>query len=121
MVWSTTAIRPDHVRPPRLAPRFADPAYRMAFARIVTHYVHHDVWLEDGSLLRGAAILVDTPGVLVHGRWDFQGPLANAWELKRAWPRADLVVVADAGHSAGQGVAEALVHATDRFAAGENR
>ena len=104
--------------PPRvgLAPRFADPAYRLAFARIVTHYVRHDAWLEDGGLLRGAAVLADTPGVLVHGRWDFQGPLANAWELKRAWPRAELVVVSDAGHAAGPRVAEELVRATDRFA-----
>jgi len=104
--------------PPRvgLAPRFADPAFRVAFARIVTHYVHHDAWLEDGGLLRGAAALADTPGALIHGRWDFQGPLANAWELKRVWPRAELVVVADAGHAAGPRVAEELVRATDRFA-----
>jgi proline iminopeptidase len=42
--------------------RFEDPAFAMAFARLVTHYVRHDAWLEDGSLLRGADAL-DHPGI----------------------------------------------------------
>jgi proline iminopeptidase len=37
--------------------------------------------------------------------------------LRRAWPRAELVVVADAGRSAGNaGITRELVRATDRFA-----
>ena len=59
----------------------------------------------------------DVPGVLVHGRRDLMGPIANAWELTRAWPRADLVVVDDAGHAGNErGIEEQLVLATDRFA-----
>jgi proline iminopeptidase len=42
--------------------------------------------------------------------------LANAWELKRVWPRAELIVVDDAGHGANPGVTSELVRATDRFA-----
>lgn len=80
-----------------LARRFADPSYAMAFARLVTHYVRHDAWIEDGSLLRDAAALADIPGILVNGRFDFQAPIANAWVLKRVWPRAELVIVDDAG------------------------
>ena len=100
-----------------LAPRFADPAYRMAFARIVTHYVRHDAWIEDGSLLRDADVLADIPGILVHGRFDLGAPIANAWELKRVWPRAELVIVDDAGHAASHpGITEELVRAIDRFA-----
>ena len=98
-----------------LAKRFSDPAYALAFARIVTHYVRHNAWLEDGSLLREAAALADTPGILVNGRFDFQAPIANAWELKLAWPRAELVIVDDAGHTASPGLARELVRATDRF------
>lgn len=103
--------------PPRRGPaeRFADPAYALAFARIVTHFVRHDAWLEDGILLRRASALADIPGVLVHGRLDFQAPLANAWELKRAWPRAGLVVVDDAGHETTASLDRELVRATDRF------
>jgi proline iminopeptidase len=98
-----------------LARRFSDPAYRMAFARLVTHYVRHDGFVEDGSLLRGAGALADTPGIMVNGRFDFQSPIGNAWELKRVWPRAELVIVDDAGHAADHaGITEALVRATDR-------
>lgn len=104
--------------PPRtgLQERFRDPAYATAFARIVTHYVRHNAWLEDGVLLRGAGALADIPGVLVNGRFDFQAPLANAWTLKQAWPIAELVVD-DAGHAGSAGVSHALVSATERFKA----
>ena len=98
-----------------LAERFRDPAYAMAFARIVTHYVRHNAWLEDGILLRGASALSKVPGVLVNGRFDFQAPLANAWELKRVWPRAELVVVDNAGHAPNAGVGRELVRATELF------
>jgi proline iminopeptidase len=101
-----------------LSPRFADPAYRMAFARLVTHYVRHNAWIDDESLLRHAGLLADIPGILVHGRFDLQGPLANAWELHRVWPCAELVIVPDAGHAANHpGLVQEIVRATDRFAA----
>ncbi len=99
-----------------LAERFTDPAYALAFARIVTHYVRHNAWLEDGKLLRNAGSLAGIPGILVNGRFDFQAPLANARELNRVWPRAELVIVDDAGHSANAALAQELVRATDRFA-----
>ncbi|HVC34394.1 MAG TPA: prolyl aminopeptidase [Chloroflexota bacterium] len=99
-----------------LAERFADPAYALAFARIVTHYAAHNGFLEDGILFRDADALAELPGILVNGRFDFQAPIANAWELKRVWPRAELVIVDDAGHAANSGLAQELIRATDRFA-----
>src|SRR5262249_16460090 len=94
-----------------------DPRHALAFARIVTHYISHNAWLEDGSLLRGAAALTGIPGILVNGRFDFQAPIGNAWALKRVWPRAELWIVGDAGHSAdNQSPPSCLVRATDRFA-----
>ncbi|HEV2359006.1 MAG TPA: prolyl aminopeptidase [bacterium] len=104
---------------PRLAPRFTDPDVAMAFARLVTHYVSHNAWLEDGALLRGAGALAGIPGVMVQGRLDLGAPIAWAWDLKRVWPRAELVVVDDAGHAGDHpGITQELVRATDRFAAG---
>jgi proline iminopeptidase len=100
-----------------LAPRFQDPAFALCFARIVTHYVRHNAWLEDGVLLRNAGALAEIPGVLVNGRFDFQAPIGNAWALHRAWPRAELVIVDNAGHAADDaGITRELVRATDRFA-----
>ena len=101
-----------------LARRFTDPTFAMAFARLVTHYVRHDAWLGDGSLLRDADSLVNIPGIMVNGRFDFQAPIANAWELKRVWPHAELVIVDDAGHAPDHaGITQELLRATDRFAA----
>ena len=105
--------------PPRsgLASRFTDPDYAMAFARLVTHYAHHHVWIEDGALLRGMDALAGVPAALVQGRFDLQGPLASAWALHQAWPRSELVVVENAGHSpGGSAMRAALIAASDRFA-----
>jgi proline iminopeptidase len=100
-----------------LAPRFTDPVFAMAFARIVTHYVRHNAWLEDDSLLRGADRLADIPGNMVNGRFDFQAPIGWAWELHRVWPRGRLVIVDDAGHDASNaGITRELIRATDEFA-----
>ena len=105
-------------RPDAHDPRYDDPAFRMAFARLVTHYWRHAAWLEDGALLRGAARMAGIPGVMIHGRLDVSGPLETAWQLSRAWSGGELVVVEEAGHSVGDaGMAAAIVAATDRFAA----
>ncbi len=116
--WCTwESATPDWPPQGGLAQRFTDPDYALAFARLVTHYVRHNAWLEDGVLLRGAGALADIAGILVNGRFDFQAPLANAWELKRVWPRAELVVVPDAGHGGNENLDRELARATDRFAA----
>ncbi|MDX6594130.1 MAG: proline iminopeptidase [Gaiellales bacterium] len=100
-----------------LDPRFADPRYAMAFARLVTHYVHHDLFLDEGSVLRDIGKLAGIPAVMVHGRFDLQAPLTTAWELSRAWPSAELVIVDGAGHAANHsGITEELLRATGRFA-----
>ncbi|HLG76260.1 MAG TPA: prolyl aminopeptidase [Ktedonobacteraceae bacterium] len=100
----------------RLARRFRDPAFALAFARIVTHYMYHNLWLEDGCLLRDSYILAAIPAILVNGRLDFQAPLANAWELHRLWQRSELIIVDNAGHAAdNSGITQELIRATDRF------
>jgi proline iminopeptidase len=114
-LWESAT--PDWPPTTGVAKRFQDPAYALAFARIVTHYVSHDLWLDDGVLLREAHLLRDIPSVLINGRYDLQAPLANAWALKRAWPRAELVVVDDASHTAANAsIAGAIVRATAAFA-----
>ena len=112
--WEDThvSVRSDH----RPSPRYADPVFRMCFARLVTHYWRHAGWLEDGALLRDGGRLTGIPGVMVHGRLDVSGPPDIAWELSRVWPDSELVLIDDAGHSSGDaGMTEALVVATDRF------
>jgi proline iminopeptidase len=118
LAWCTwESATPDWPPTGELAERFTDPDFALAFARLVTHYIAHDEFLEDDSLLRNAHVLADIPGVLVNGRFDLQAPIGNAWELKRVWPHAELVIVDDAGHAGDDpGLTRALVGTTDRFA-----
>lgn len=97
-------------------PRYDDPRFRLAFARPVTHYFANRLFFDDGVLLAGAAALGDIPAALVHGGLDLQGPLDNAWQLHRAWPGSELVVVGAGGHGRGPGMADALLGALDGFA-----
>jgi proline iminopeptidase len=96
--------------------RYSDPAFRITFARIVTHYFHHHAWLEHDELLQNAHLLIGTPGVLVHGRMDLGSPIDAAWQLARAWPEAELRLV-DTGHGGGDQMMVRLIEATNRFAA----
>jgi proline iminopeptidase len=101
--------------------RYDDPGFRMVFARLVTHYWHHAAWRDDGELLAAAAGLSGIPAVLAHGRLDISAPLDIAWHLARTWPRAELVVVDEAGHGLGHpSMSSVLVGATDRFSAGQS-
>jgi proline iminopeptidase len=101
-------------------PRYQDRAFRMAFARLVTHYWQHAAWLQDGVLLREAHRLADIPGVLVHGRLDVSSPVDVPWELARAWgPGCELVVIEDAVHGAGGRMYDAVRAAIARFASSE--
>jgi proline iminopeptidase len=100
----------------KLVGRFTEPPYALAFARIVTHYLYHDLFLEDMSLLHGADVLANIPGMLVNGRYDFQAPIGDAWELKRVWPRAELVIIDNAGHAPNADLTQALIRANQQFA-----
>jgi proline iminopeptidase len=97
--------------------RYDDPAFRMCFARLVTHYWSNAAFLEDGQLLRNASLLAGIPGVLINGRLDISGPPDIAFELTHAWPDAELVLIDEAGHGAGfSSTWDAVVAATARFA-----
>jgi proline iminopeptidase len=111
--WEEAAVSLEPGYQPN--PRYDDPRFRMAFARIVTHYFHHQAWLDDGILLREANRLAGIPGVLVHGRLDLGSPALTAWQLAQVWPDAELHLVST-GHTGGDEMTSRLIAATDRFA-----
>ncbi|WP_202815313.1 prolyl aminopeptidase [Aureimonas sp. AU12] len=89
----------------------------IAFARIENHYFVHDLWLEEGQLIRDAGRLAGIPGVIVQGRYDVVTPPVTAWDLHKAWPGSELQIVEDAGHAFSEpGTLDRLLVATDRFA-----
>jgi len=95
-----------------------DAKFALAFARIENHFFVNGGFFEvDDQLLRDAPRIADIPGVIVHGRYDVVCPLANAWDLHKAWPKAKLEISAAAGHSAFEPEnVDALIRATDSFA-----
>jgi proline iminopeptidase len=117
-VWegATSFLRVD----PAFVIGHEDAAFALAFARIENHYFVNDGFFEtQDQLLRDASRIADIPGVIVHGRYDVVCPIQNAWELHKAWPKAELMISPTSGHSAFEiENIDALVRTTDSFAAG---
>ena len=117
-VWegSTLSLLQD----PERIRHFGADSYAIAFARIECHYfVNGGFFDTDDQLLADAGRLAGIPGIIVHGRYDVVTPMKNAWDLKNAWPGAELRIVADAGHAMSEpGITHELVAATRRFRRG---
>ena len=110
---ATISLLPDEKR----ITEFTEDRFALAFARIESHYfVNRGFFAADGQLIADAGRLKDIPGVIIQGRYDVVTPMETAWALHRAWPEAEFIVVADAGHTATEpGLSDALVRATDQF------
>ena len=97
-------------------PRYDDPAFRLCFARIVTHYWSNDHFLDDGVLLAEAGRLGPIPGRIVQGSLDLINLIGTPWLLAAAWPGSELVLIDDAGHGGSDAVSSAIVTATNELA-----
>jgi proline iminopeptidase len=119
VAWATWEASTITLRPRAdLIAKFADPTYALAFARIENHYFVNEGWFDEGQLIANAGLLREIPGAIVQGRYDLCTPAITAFDLHEAWPEASFTVVPDAGHSFDEpGILDALITATDRFAA----
>lgn len=114
-VWEGATLSlmadPERVR------KFAADDYALAFARIECHYfINKGFFSRDDQLIAGAGKIRHIPGVIVHGRYDVVTPLRSAWDLKQAWPEADLRIVPDAGHAMTEpGIVQEIIAAGERF------
>lgn len=111
---STLKLRPD----PQVLRQCRKARFAEALARIECHYFVNKGFLKkDSQLLDGVSRIRHLPGVIVQGRYDVICPPIAAWELSKAWPKAKLVIVPDAGHSMAEpGILSALIEATERLA-----
>jgi proline iminopeptidase len=114
-IWEGNTL--SLIQDPERVKLFGADSYAIAFARIECHYfVNRGFFDTDDQLLRDAHRIASVPGVIVHGRYDVVTPLKNAWDLHRAWPSAELRIVADAGHAMTEpGIVHELVAATQKF------
>ena len=105
-------LNPDYVA------KFEEGDFADAFARIECHYFINGGFLRTpNQLLEDVSKIRHLPCTIVQGRYDVVCPMKSAWDLHRAWPEADLRIIADAGHSAFEpGILSELVAATDRYA-----
>ncbi len=113
--WSQFETRVSTLLPAADLPQEPNAA-TLAISRLEAHYFTHDVFLQEGQLLAQVGRLRRLPCTIVQGRYDIVCPAVSAYDLKQAWPEADLVMVPDAGHAALEpGIRAALVRATERY------
>jgi len=90
--------------------------FAAAFSRIECHYFVNGIFVEDGYILKHVDKLKKIPVHIVQGRYDMVCPATSAWELHKAVPHSELVIVQDAGHSCGEvGIAKELVAWTNKY------
>ena len=84
---------------------------------IETHYAKNRYFIAENRILDNVARLPAVPTRIIHGRRDLTCTLDASWSLHQALPEAELVVVREGGHLAGEPVmVDALVSATDDMA-----
>ncbi len=115
--WDRYECACSTLLPPNATQRTeAGPAAVLAIARIEAHYFVHRAFLDDDQLLRDIARIRHLPCTIVQGRYDVVCPPVTADALARAWPEAELVIVADAGHAVREpGITRELVAAVERM------
>jgi len=102
---------------PKMIDAFGEPEKALAFARIECHYFMNNAFFPTPNyLLENVGKLENVPGIIVQGRYDVVCPVKSAWDLHRAWPKAQIKIIADAGHAASEpGIRSALIEATDNM------
>jgi proline iminopeptidase len=106
---STLLPNPDTVA------AFGEDRMALGLARIEAHYFMHEIIPPERDLVANVGRIRHIPATIVQGRYDMVCPPASADELARAWPEAQYVTVADAGHSAMEpGIRAHLVAAAER-------
>ena len=105
----TSAIQPSKT----VLQAYTEPHTAISLARIEAHYFLNKGFLEDNQILANMDKIADIPGTIVQGRYDMVCPMKSSYELYQSWPKAELDIIPDAGHSATErGIVDALVRAT---------
>jgi proline iminopeptidase len=91
--------------------------FLITLSKMLNHYTVNNFFMEDGALLKNIDKIQDIPGVIIQGRYDVVCPVQSAWELHKAWPKSELVIVPDCGHSGSEPpTVDAIIHATNKIA-----
>lgn len=114
-VWEamTSKLIPDLL----LIERFGTEDFADAFARIECHYfINNGFFDSEDQLIQNVDRIRHIPTVIIQGRYDMVCPMFTAWQLHKALPEAEFIIIPDAGHSMSEsGIRSALIEAGDRF------
>ena len=88
----------------------------LSLARIEAHYFINNMFVSDDYFLGQIDRVRHLPGIVVQGRYDMVCPPVTAFQLCSEWPKLDLKLVPDAGHSAMEPpIRSELIKATNAF------
>jgi proline iminopeptidase len=114
-VWegATSKLFPDK----KLMEHWEGEQEALSLARIECHYfMNNSFFPSENYLLENVDKIRHIPTVIVQGRYDVVCPMTSAWDLHKAFPEAELIVVPDAGHSVSEkGITAALIETMDKF------
>lgn len=113
--WALWEARTASLQPKSsLLEHFGDPKTALSVARIEAHYFINNGFFEPDQLLNNMDRLKDIPGFIIHGRYDMICTIKQAFDLHKRWPKSELFVIQNAGHSAGEtGISSALIKASN--------
>lgn len=78
------------------------------------HYAKHRYFIEENQILAHCGLLRDIPTVIIHGRNDLVCPIEAGFSLAQVLPKAQFIVLPNAGHIAqGAEMIDTLVTTTD--------
>lgn len=89
----------------------------MSVMRIFFHYAKHQFFLEPDQILSNMHRLEHLPAIIVQGRYDVICPPDIAYSIYQKWPKSDLWIIPNGGHTDDEpSMLAAVVEAANRFA-----
>ena len=107
---------------PELVHGYLNDTVALGLARIEAHYFQPAQRSILGAhLLKNIDRINHLPGIIVQGQYDLCCPPVTAYELAHAWPKAEFIIVPDAGHSAFEpSILAELMTAMEKFKTHKN-
>ena len=101
---------------PKLVEGYQEEPVALGLARIEADYMMFHAKPLGDYILKNVSRINHLPCFIIQGRYDLCCPPISAYELSKAWPKAELIMVPDAGHSASEpSLSKQLVLATEKF------
>lgn len=112
--WSAVCATLDPCN--KIKQHLNNPNFALNLARLECHYFVNKCFIAENAILNNIENIKNITGIIIHGRYDIVCPLNNAYDLHKAWPNSNLIIIRNAGHSSREpGILSELIHATNNF------